>query len=232
MRRPLLTDAYIENVLRTAGDNLFRQHNHSLGYLLSGKNAIAEANVILQLASAFVAHGHAVWAESPFKEDGENACKRLDLLVDLSPEATETATVLLIEANRLTSVEKKTKLEEIIDDYERLRTWPDRAVGQTPMFFDLYMQVERAVSVLVVMIPDEAAVRAVLPDQPTFSEWWQTLSAQPPGYDTSRIEELKRIIAPMKRGVLRSPFSDGGTRLTMVYALLGRELTVVARKHH
>jgi hypothetical protein len=133
--------------------------------------------------------------------------------------------VLLIEAKRLTSGEKKTKVTEIIDDYKRLRTWPDRAVGRKPLFFDLYMQVERAVSALVVVIPDEADVSAVLPDQPTFSEWWEILAAQPPGYDTNGIDELKRIIAPMKRGVLRSPFIDGGTRLTMVYALLGRELT-------
>ena len=52
------TDIHVEQLLVAAADKLFRQHKNSIGYLLSGKDAIAEANIVIHLASAFLAHGH------------------------------------------------------------------------------------------------------------------------------------------------------------------------------
>jgi hypothetical protein len=97
--------ARVEALIRAGAESLFTQHRHSIGYLLGGADDIVETNIVLHIGSAFLSQGHAVWAESPFKVDGEKSVKHLDLLIDLDPGLSDTASVLLVEAKRLRSLD-------------------------------------------------------------------------------------------------------------------------------
>jgi len=217
--------ARVEALIRAGAESLFTQHRHSIGYLLGGADDIVETNIVLHIGSAFLSQGHAVWAESPFKVDGEKSVKHLDLLIDLDPSLSDTASVLLVEAKRLRSLDGTETVEDVIKDCKRIEAWPDRLVGQKPIFFE-FTQVECALGAVVVLLPDEQVTSPDDPAVPLFSEWWVSLEGYPAGFDKSCLDELKQLIQPMRRGICQSDFVNEDVHQVVVYALSRRDLEV------
>ncbi|MCU1305004.1 MAG: hypothetical protein JWQ87_5288 [Candidatus Sulfotelmatobacter sp.] len=227
MKRPPITTDDIENLIRNGVDTLLRQHEYSMGYLLGNDDNIVETNIVLHLGAEFIAKGHAVWAESPFKNDlSEKSVNHLDLLVDLHPEPSESATLLLAEAKRILKGNGTAKVIEIINDYQRLVAWSDLGLGERPMFFDLNMPVERVFGALVVLLAEESATAPADGRGSSFADWWEHLGNQPTGYDTARLNELGHIVKHMKRGVKRSRFTADGLRLAVAYALFEKQCSI------
>jgi hypothetical protein len=220
---PLLSQA--EKLIRMGAESLFAQHRHSLGYLLGGDDDIVEANIVFQIGAAFLSKDHAVWAESPFKSHGKKSVKHMDLLVDLHPSTSENVSAVLLEAKRLLSSDGTTIIDGIIGDCRRIEQWPHRLIGETPPFFH-FTQVERTIGGLVVLLPDEPAASPAGPEAELFSDWWVHLDGYPGTFDRSKLDELKRILRPMKRDRCVSPFVNEGVRQVMVYALSEQEFEV------
>jgi hypothetical protein len=214
----------VEGLIRVGADSLFAQHGHSIGYLLGGADDIVETNIVLHIGSALLSQWHAVWAESPFKVDGEKSVKHMDLLVDLHPSLSDTVSALLIEAKRLRSVDGTGIVKEIIEDCLRIEGWPHRLVGQRPIFFE-FTKLERALGAIVVLLPDEM-VAPNSPETPLFSHWWMNLAGYPAGFDKDPLDELKRFLEPMKRGICLSRFVNENVHQVVVYALSDRQFEV------
>jgi hypothetical protein len=109
--------------LAAAARSLLVQHKYSNGYIYVGDSEIGEANMVLHAAASLLRSGLHVWAESPFKTHDSNQCKHLDLLVDLTPTDPNVSTLLTIEAKRIAAGESDGKIQEIINDYGRIRFW-------------------------------------------------------------------------------------------------------------
>lgn len=216
---------HVEALIRAGAESLFMQHRHSIGYLLGGEDDIVETNIILHISSVCLSSEHAVWAESPFKVDGQKSIKHMDLLVDLNPRKSDAVSALLVEAKRLRSLDGTSTIEDIIKDCLRIESWPYRLIGQRPIFFE-FTQVKRALGAVVVLLPDETLPSPDSSATPLFSEWWMNLEGHPKGFDKSRLDELRHFLEPMKRGVYVSPFSNEGVHQVVVYALSEREFEV------
>jgi hypothetical protein len=220
---PLLNQA--EKLIRKGADSLFAQHRHSIGYLLGGDDDIVETNIVFQIGAAFLSNGHAVWAESPFKSDGQKSVKHMDLLIDLHPSTSENVSAVLLEAKRLLSSDGTALIDSIIGDCRRVERWPHRLIGERPLFFR-FTQVERTIGALVVLLPDGPTALPAGSEAKLFSDWWVHLDGYPGTFDRSKLDELKRILGPMKRDMCVSTFVNEGVRQVVVYALSEQEFEV------
>jgi hypothetical protein len=206
-------------VISQAADGLLQQHKYSNGYLSLGDSEIAEANLVIHVASSFICAGSHVWAESPFKTHEGNQCKHLDLLVDLAPEDPETATLLTIEAKRIGLGEGDKKVEEILKDYERIRSWRSLAPEQIPLFYGLAHPVEWFYGCLLVVFSEQCdkfgnAVRDL------FSSWWRDRTTRPSGFSESGIFRLEDVLnASVLCDSRLAKTWDGGRRMAVAYAL-------------
>jgi hypothetical protein len=214
----------VESLIRVGADSLFAQHCHSIGYLLGGADDIVETNIVLHIGSALLSQGHAVWAESPFKVDGETSVKHMDLIVDLHPSLSDAVSALLVEAKRLRSLDGTGIVRDIIEDCLRIEGWPHRLVGQRPIFFE-FTKLERVLGAIVVLLPDEMVVPNNS-ETPLFSHWWMNLAGYPAGFDRDQLDELKQFLEPMKRGICLSPFVSEDVHQVVVYALSDRQFEV------
>jgi hypothetical protein len=112
----------IAALIRKGAERLLKQTNYSADYLLDEGSEIAEANVVVHLASEFIADGHAVWAEAPLKRRvGKRG--RFDLSIDLDYEHSLRIKSLKIEAKRIAEFEESGKVREIINDFGRMKSW-------------------------------------------------------------------------------------------------------------
>ncbi|MGA2963137.1 MAG: hypothetical protein ABSD96_15765 [Candidatus Korobacteraceae bacterium] len=88
----------IEKALEEAAGMLLRQLEFSNGFTMLGDSKLAEASLVMQIASAFSRREAAVWAESPFESPTNGEINHVDLLVDSSAKARSQPDLLLIEA--------------------------------------------------------------------------------------------------------------------------------------
>jgi hypothetical protein len=206
-------------VISQAADGLLQQHKYSNGYLSVGDSEIAEANIVIHVASSFILAGSHVWAESPFKTHESNQCKHLDLLVDLAPKDPETATLLTIEAKRIGFGENDKKVEEILKDYERVRSWRSLAPEQIPLFYGVVHPVEWFYGGLLVVFPEQCDRYGNAVTDP-FSSWWKDRMTRRAGILESGISQLEDILNGSVLCDSRPAETwDGGRRMAVAYAL-------------
>lgn len=160
-----------------------------------------------------------VWAESPFKTHESNQCKHLDLLVDLSPEDPEATTLFTIEAKRVGFGEGNKKVEQILDDYERIRSWRFLAPDTIPLFYGVAHPVEWFYGGLLVVLPERCDQYGNAPTD-LFSSWWKDRKTRPTGFAESGISRLEDVLkAAEVSGSCRARTWDAGRRMAVAYAL-------------
>ena len=177
-------------IVSQAAKGLFQQHKYSNGYISVGDSEIAEANIVIHAASTFLQAGMDVWAESPFKTRESNKCKHLDLLVDLVPTDPDASTILTIEAKRIASGEEDKKVEEILNDYERISIWRSLGPRQTPLFYGAVHPVAWFYGCLLVVLPEACEEKGAQIGVP-FSVWWKERTTRPSGYNDDGIARLE-----------------------------------------
>jgi len=206
-------------IVSQAAQGLFQQHKYSNGYISTGDSEIAEANIVIHAASTFLQAGMDVWAESPFKTHESNKCKHLDLLVDLVPTDPDASTILTIEAKRIASGEEDKKVEEILKDYERIRTWRSLNPDQMPLFYVAVHPVAWFYGCLLVVLPETCEARGA-PIGVPFSVWWKDRTVRPTGYNHDGIARLEAVLnSAAVCDSIRSGNIDGERRMAVAYAL-------------
>jgi hypothetical protein len=212
----------IENagfIVSQAAQGLFQQHKYSNGYITVDDSEIAEANIVIHAASTFLQAGMDVWAESPFKTHESNKCKHLDLLVDLVPIDPEGSTILTIEAKRIAVGEEDKKVEEILKDYERIRTWRSLGPHQMPLFYGAVHPIVWFYGCLIVVFPEACEAKGAPIENP-FSVWWKERTARPSGYNHDGIARLEEVLnSALVCDSIRSGYIDGERRMAVAYAL-------------
>jgi hypothetical protein len=220
----------IVSSISEGSNTLLRQTKYSADYLFNQNSEIAEANIVVHIASAFIRENkNAVWAEVPFRRTKKKGTSRFDLSVALdSPPwdhsqkkvrvSSEHSKSLKIEAKRIGKREKRAKLEEIIDDFHRIRTWRGRPSRTNP--FHPLRKFERFLGAILVLVP-EGVDEQGKPRSGSFSKWWSIdLESFPKGYKETQLQTVRNILKSAKaRGYLRSPSWDGKRRLTVLFAL-------------
>jgi hypothetical protein len=217
---------HVALAIQRAALGLLGQHKYSNGYTSVGDSDIAEANIVIQVAASFIGAGCHVWAESPFKGHEDNQCKRLDLLVDVASNDPEYPTLLTIEAKRIASGEKDKKVEEILTDYERIRSWQTLDETKMPLFYSVAHSVEWFYGALVVIVPEACDIYGCAVT-PWFSEWWKYLTTRPHGFSEAGVVRLEEVLkTAVVRDFERADDRDGfdeenpvGRRLAVTYAL-------------
>lgn len=205
--------------LDAAARSLLVQHKYSNGYISVGDSEIGEANIVLHAAASLLRSGLHVWAESPFKTHESNQCKHLDLLVDLRPTDPNVSTLLTIEAKRIAAGENDGKIQEIINDYGRIRSWRNLEPAQMPLFFSIAHPVEWFFGGLLIVLP-ESCDKYGQCNEPLFSSWWEELSIRPQGFVEAGIEELEAILkTAVTRRAVRADHWDTPRRMAVTYAL-------------
>jgi len=127
----------IEAFIRAGATRLFSQFEKSSGYLSLGDSQIAEAAIVIHVASSALKGGHTVWPESPFRDRPDEGTKHLDLLIDLNPDEYETPVLVTVEGKAVSEGFVTKKIREIVRDYGRVCEWNRLNRGDVPIFFVL-----------------------------------------------------------------------------------------------
>lgn len=214
-------------LIQDAARRLLKQHKYSNGYLSVGNSEIAEANIVIQVAAAFIGSQCHVWAESPFKESDGNRSKHVDLLVDVASDDPDCSRLLIIEAKRITAGENDKKIEEILRDHERIQSWRTIDETQFPLFYSVFQPIEWFYGALVVIVPEPCDIHGrVVP--PSLSAWWKNLGNRPHGFSDAGIARLEEVLktSAIHDFEQTEDYWDGfdeedptGTRLVVLYAL-------------
>lgn len=200
------TVSRITEVIRAGAESLLGQHKYSNGYFSQGASEIAEQNLIVHVAHSFLADthvrkggrrmsksaNHAVWAESPFKTPGSNEARHLDLFIDFDLDS-ENSTVLTIEGKRITPGEENKKIREIIDDFDRIKSYRTLPPEGLPLFLSLAQPIEWFYGALIVIVRESYDEAAAGFDN-SFVTWWQNLKGLPPKYAPESIDTLRQIL--------------------------------------
>ena len=127
----------IEAFIQAGAKRLFSQFEKSNGYISLGGSQIAEAAVMMHVASSASQCGHAVWPESPFRDRPDEGTKHLDLLIDLNPDIYKTPVLVVVEGKAVSDGFVTKKIREIVRDYGRVCEWNRLDREGVPVFFVL-----------------------------------------------------------------------------------------------
>ncbi|HXX99921.1 MAG TPA: hypothetical protein VEI54_03305 [Candidatus Limnocylindrales bacterium] len=204
----------ITRLIRESAHKLFKQSKYSASDLFSRRSEIAKANLVIHLASSFIANRYLVWAEVPFKNRHSKRSNRFDLSIEFGYDNAENSMCLKIEAKRIAQGEEDRKIQEVIDDFERIKSWRD------PLY--LFRKIERLYGAIVIIFPEKCGKDGSI-SSPSLSEWWSTpQSAAPLPYSKEALSRLRAILeggAKAKGVVLAGPPWNGGSRLAVSYAV-------------
>ena len=222
---------------------LLKQTQYSAEYLLDEGSEIAEANLVVHLASAFIEDGHAVWAEVPLvrdvpkttnshtpiqevatqpetKEETGEQRGRFDLSVDLDYQVSASTKSLKIEAKRIGESEQNEKVEEIVRDFRRMESWQGVSPKNSVFPFNVLQEFERFYGAIAVVLPQDCGRKGRRIRGPSLSYWWKHLKNAPTPPGPERLKELGEILAnATKRGIVRGRYFENGRRLFVLYAV-------------
>jgi hypothetical protein len=111
----------IEAFIQAGAKRLFGQFEKSNGFTSLGDSQLAEAAIVMHVASSASQRGHAVWPESPFRDRPDEGTKHLDRLIDLNPDKYKTPILVTIEGKAVSEGFVAKKVREIVRDYGRVR---------------------------------------------------------------------------------------------------------------
>lgn len=227
-------------LIHAGAERLLQQAQYSAEYLLDEGSEIAEANLVVHLASTFINDGHAVWAEVPLVTDvpkttdsrsrvqevaNESETKeeaeqrgRFDLSIDLDYESSASTKSLKIEAKRIAQSEESEKIAEIVADFRRMESWRGAPPRESKFPFNVLREYERYYGALAVVLQQACRKDRKIRTPSLFHQWMNLKDAPtPPGPEC--LAELRKILANGKRGFVPCDYFDGRRRLVALYAV-------------
>lgn len=183
----------IADLIHRGAERLLLQSKYSADYLLNETSEIAEANLVVHVASAFIEKNYIVWSELPFRNPPQNRNSRFDLSIDLFYEKSDSSISLKIEAKRIAQYEENLKVRQIIGDFGRMKSW--RGVTSEPEDFPYHSlrEIEWFYGAIAVILPENCDEEGS-PLEPSFTSWWKNLNEFPPNYDERLLGKLRAIL--------------------------------------
>jgi hypothetical protein len=210
--------AEIEAFIQAGAKRLFGQFEKSNGYTSLGDSQLAEAAIVVHVASSAAQLGHAVWPESPFRDRPDEGTKRLDLLIDLNPDKYKTPVLATVEGKAVSDGFVTKKIREIVRDYGRVCEWNRLDREGVPVFYALN-DPGRVYGALVVLCTENLMPDRRLPAG-AFSTYWKTLDGAIAGASDSLRDALEtKLRKAIRRDVVNCRYIDGGIHYSVAYAL-------------
>ncbi len=175
--------AEIEAFIRGGAKCFFDQFEKSNGYASLGDSQLAEAAIVMHVASSASQRRHAVWPESPFRDRLDEGTKHLDLLIDLNPDKYKAPVLVTIEGKAVSEGFVPKKIKEIVRDYGRVCEWNRLDRQGVPLFYALN-DPRDVYGALVVLCTENLDANRRVPTG-AFSTYWKTLNVQFPEFRTA-----------------------------------------------
>lgn len=210
----------IEAFIQAGATRFFSQFEKSNGYISLGDSQIAEAAIVMHVASSASQCGHAVWPESPFRDRPDEGTKHLDLLIDLDPNKYKTPVLVTVEGKAVSRGYITPKIREIVRDYGRVCEWNRLDREGVPVFF-LLNDPSRVYGAVVVLCTENLGSDRQLPAG-AFSTYWQTLDGAINGASDSLRDVLEtKLRKAIRKDVVECNYIDGGFHYSVAYAIFG-----------
>jgi hypothetical protein len=229
----------LDGLIQSAIKSCLDQEEYFNGYLSIGGTTVAEANISAHLAKTAMCEKHYVWAESPFKwKPSDKDWNHLDMAIVLDPSSPGDRAVLLVECKTLAKGKERTKLEEVLEDFERIRSWKKLRFECKPLDMDLHGRIKNVYGALIAIVPAEIdpklfkqavereskhKIKLIRPKRtpgPNISDWWKGLQKRPPKCVSTRVRQFQRVFKDAyKHDAIHSRFPNGIYRTVILYAL-------------
>jgi hypothetical protein len=210
--------AEIEAFIRAGAERLFGQFEKSNGYTSLGDSQLAEAAILMHVASSASQRRHAVWPESPFRDRPDEGTKHLDLLIDLNPDKYEAPILVTIEGKAVSEGFVAKKIREIVRDYGRVCEWNRLDRQGVPIFYALN-DPGCVYGTLVVLCTEKLGADHKIPAG-AFSAYWKTLHGAISEVSDTLKEALgTKLHKAIRRDVVNCPYMDGGIHYSVAYAV-------------
>lgn len=208
----------VEGFICKGADRLFKQFEKSNGYTSLGDSQLAEAAIVVHIASSASQCGHAVWPESPFRESPKATTKHIDMLIDLHPDTNERPILVTLEGKAVSGSCLAMKAKEIVRDHGRVCEWNRLDETGIPLFY-AFNRPRQVYGVLVVLCTED--LDSNLQPQPgSFSTYWADLTGTVSGLEADSTEALRsRLKKAIRRDVVRCSYKDGGICYSVAYAI-------------
>lgn len=208
----------IQQLVSDGADRLLMQFGTSNGFTSFGKSRLAEAALVVHIASAFIQKGHSVWPESPFRKTERGRTNHLDLLIDLDPSLYAEPHLITLEAKAIPPGSATSKIKEIIKDFGRICDWASLAPKRKPLFFSFSRPAAVYGVLAVVLVEELESNRDVAPH--SLSRWWEIPTGAISGAEDNLTRRLLACInSAVRRGVVRGRFTDGGQQHSVAFAV-------------
>lgn len=206
-------------LISAGAKTLFDQHRYTNGYTSLGKSSLPERAVVIHVAAAALKERHAVWPESPFRNNRKGASKHLDLFIDLNPGHSDKLRLALIEAKRILPGEWRKKLKLLRKDCKRIQSWDKLRVKGIPLFYGLSIDVKVSERAIIVVLPQERFSKPGTTHPESFPEWWKTLEHPPAGVPKKSLNKLGDLLKSAKERNGLGSHPEGGTQTVVLYAI-------------
>jgi hypothetical protein len=216
----------ISRLIRAGAKRLLKQVPLSADFFLSADSDIAEANLAVHIASAFIKETrHLVWAEAPLLVPGKMKLGRFDLSIDLDYKHSSHPELLRVEVKRITSGEENKKAGEIVCDFWRLKSWEDP--------WGKLRSQEQRYGAVGIIIPETCDKLGDIP-KPSFSDWWfkRGVGSAPAVYKQKVLSQLRLILryASIVNLVSAPPPWHGLRKFIVLYAVFDfRKIKALSR---
>jgi hypothetical protein len=210
--------AEIEAFIQAGAKRLFEQFQKSNGYTSLGDSQLAEAAIVMHVASAASQRKHAVWPESPFRDRLDEGTKHLDLLIDLNPDKYQAPILAMIEGKAVSEGFVAKKIREIVRDYGRVCEWNRLDRQGVPIFYALN-EPGHVYGALVVLCTENLGADRKIPAG-AFSAYWKTLHGAISEVSDALKEALgTKLQKAIRRDVVNCVYTDGGIHYSVAYAV-------------
>ena len=216
----------LESALEGAALKLLAQLEFSNGFTMVGDSRMAEASLVVQIASQFSQRDAAVWAESPFESPQDEEIDHIDLLVDLSAKVHEQPDVLLVEAKAGASGKRSETIKQVLGDIQRLRSWSALDILSRPLFF-YWAPVERVRGVIAVIFTEKLERRDRVSfelKEGSLARWWEETTGTLRASGTLPSELKQELDSATWRRVLQGPVRHGAYQTFVAYAVFELDL--------
>ena len=218
----------LEKALEEAARILLGQLEFSNGFTMIGDSKLAEASLVMQIASALSRREASVWAESPFECPVDGEINHIDLLVDFSAKARSQPDLLLVEAKAGAPGKRSEVIKQVIGDIGRLRNWSSLDILSRPMFF-FWAPIERVRGAIVVVFTE----RLKRLDRFSFglqegslAGWWEKNSGKLRATGKLPSELKSELRSAILKRVFSGPVRDGGYQTFVAYAVFELNLPI------
>jgi hypothetical protein len=215
----------VEKYVRSGAISLLSSENHANGFISEGDSNLAEANLVMHIASSLIQDSHFTCAESPFRLPPSKKILHLDMYIQFETGNISINKIAILECKRMAPNEKSKKLTELLKDFDRLRGWCTSGALDRPLPLVAIRPAPKIFGILAAIITDEPAFsiengKHVASSEITFSKWWCKQKLKLKNYPKKKINLLADVLnKAVKKGSILSHYSHDNYKTSVVYAV-------------